>query len=242
MGDRGYKVHFGAATHGMSEMREKFSFAFPAKARHDPGDMQLVPRQTHCRQPGKPGRRNASMEEIAQTMRQDLQGAGKYLAFWLGKEEFAVPVGRIREIIPWQEITPVPQAASYVLGVINLRGKVVPVMDLRLRLGMAAQDRGPRACIVVMQPDARRTRSPIGVVVDGVSEVLQIQPGEIEETAALASGWMQLGYVNQIAKSRGKVKLLLEIDSVLAGQDALPGIGKDPVAAELALTGAESQR
>jgi len=182
------------------------------------------------------------MEEIAQTMRQDLQGAGKYLAFWLGKEEFAVPVGRIREIIPWQEITPVPQAASYVLGVINLRGKVVPVMDLRLRLGMAAQDRGPRACIVVMQPDARRTRSPIGVVVDGVSEVLQIQPGEIEETAALASGWMQLGYVNQIAKSRGKVKLLLEIDSVLAGQDALPSIGKDPGAAELALTGAESQR
>jgi purine-binding chemotaxis protein CheW len=188
------------------------------------------------------------MEEIAKTMRQDLQGAGKYLAFWLGKEEFAVPVGRIREIIPWQEITPVPQAAIYVLGVINLRGKVVPVMDLRLRLGMASQDRGPRACIVVMQPDARRTRSPIGVVVDGVSEVLQIQPGEVEETAALASGWMQLGYVNQIAKSRGKVKLLLEIDSVLAGQDSIPGasaapdLTKEPVTGELVLAGAGSER
>jgi purine-binding chemotaxis protein CheW len=188
------------------------------------------------------------MEEIAQTMRQDLQGAGKYLAFWLGKEEFAVPVGRIREIIPWQEITPVPQAASYVLGVINLRGKVVPVMDLRLRLGMASQERGPRACIVVMQPDARRARSPIGVVVDGVSEVLQIQPGEVEETAALASGWMQLGYVNQIAKSRGKVKLLLEIDSVLAGQDAVAEMSKDLAAArgsgaaDPVLAGAGSER
>lgn len=157
------------------------------------------------------------MDEIAQTLRQDQQGWGKYLAFWLGKEEFAVPVGRIREIIPWQEITPVPQVASYVLGVINLRGKVVPVMDLRLRLGMTGQERGVRACIVVMQPDAKRSQSPIGVVVDGVSEVLQIQPSDLEDTASLANGWMQLGYVNQIAKSKGKVKLLLEIDSVLAG-------------------------
>ncbi|HEU0123595.1 MAG TPA: chemotaxis protein CheW [Bryobacteraceae bacterium] len=157
------------------------------------------------------------MDEIAHTMRQDLQGAGKYLAFGLGKEEFAVPVGRIREIIPWQEITPVPQAASYVLGVINLRGKVVPVMDLRLRLGMAFHEKSDRACIVVMQPDPKQSRSPIGVVVDGVSEVLQIQPAEMEETATLGGGWMHLGYVNQIAKSKGKVILLLEIDSVLAG-------------------------
>lgn len=157
------------------------------------------------------------MDEGVQPPRQDLRGAGKYLAFWLGKEEFAVPVDRIREIIPWQEITPVPQAASYVLGVINLRGKVVPVMDLRLRLGMAGQERGVRACIVVMQPDAKRSRTPVGVVVDAVSEVLQIQSSELEETAALANGWMKPGYVNRIAKSKGKVKLLLEIDSVLAG-------------------------
>jgi chemotaxis signal transduction protein len=67
-----------------------------------------------------------------------------------------------------------------------------------------------------MQPDPSRGRSPIGVVVDGVSEVLQIQPGELEDTAALTNGWMQLGYVNQIAKCKGKVKLLLEIDRVLA--------------------------
>ena len=171
------------------------------------------------------------MEELARTMREGPQGAGKYLAFWLGKEEFAVPVGRIREIIPWQDITPVPQAAPYVLGVINLRGKVVPVMDLRLRLGMAGQQRGVRACIVVMQPDAKRTRSPIGVVVDGVSEVLQIQASEMEDTAALASGWMRQGYVNQIAKCKGKVKLLLEIDSVLAGQTEETGKPETPGAA-----------
>ena len=163
------------------------------------------------------------METIAKTMKQDLQGAGKYLAFWLEKEEFAVPVGRIREIIPLQEITPVPQASHYVMGVINLRGKVVPVMDLRLRLGMAGKEREPRACIVVMQPDAKRGSTPIGVVVDGVSEVLQIQASEMEDTSSISNGWMQLGYVNQIAKRGGKVKLLLEIDSVLGSpQDMVP--------------------
>ncbi len=157
------------------------------------------------------------MDEIFQAMKRDPRGAEKYLAFWLGKEEFAVPVGRVREIIPWQEITPVPHAAAYVLGVINLRGKVVPVMDLRLRLGMAVQERGVRACIVVMQPNTKQAHSPIGVVVDGVSEVLQIPSGELEDTEALTNGWMQMGYVNQIAKSKGKVKLLLEMDRVLAG-------------------------
>jgi purine-binding chemotaxis protein CheW len=176
------------------------------------------------------------MDVMTHKSKQEQPGVDKYLAFWLGKEEFAVPVERIREIIPWQEITPVPQAASYVLGVINLRGKVVPVMDLRLRLGMRMQDRGARACIVVMQPDAKTARSPIGVVVDGVSEVLQIQRSEVEETAALGNGWMQMGYVKQIAKSRGKVKLLLEIDSVLAGQAEAAG---EAAAMELTSCGKE---
>lgn len=171
------------------------------------------------------------METIAKTMKQDLQGAGKFLAFWLGREEFAVPVGRIREIIPLQEITAVPQAAAYVLGVINLRGKVVPVMDLRLRLGMPNKEREPRACIVVMQPDLHRGRTPIGVVVDGVSEVLQIQSSEVEDTSSIANGWMQLGYVNQIAKRNGKVKLLLEIDSVLGSPADLPAAFPDGAAA-----------
>ncbi|MBM3788650.1 MAG: purine-binding chemotaxis protein CheW [Acidobacteria bacterium] len=165
------------------------------------------------------------MDAIAKTRKQDLHGAGKYLAFWLGKEEFAVPVERVREIIPAQEITHVPQAPPYVLGVINLRGKVVPVLDLRLRLGMPRAEGDARACTVVMQPiTGRGQAAPIGVVVDGVSEVLQIQAGELEDTGALTNGWMQFGHVTQIAKCKGRVKLLLEIDRVLApAQDALAG-------------------
>jgi purine-binding chemotaxis protein CheW len=148
---------------------------------------------------------------------------GKYLAFWLGSEEFAVPVGRVREIIPWQEITPVPKVAGHVLGVINLRGKVVPVMDLRQRLGMPAVERNARSCIVVLQADGKKLRSPVGAAVDGVSEVLQIAAGDVEETASLAGEWIESGFVRQIAKCRGKVKLLLAIESVLESPGAETG-------------------
>jgi purine-binding chemotaxis protein CheW len=151
--------------------------------------------------------------------------AGKYLAFWLGNEEFAVPVGRVREIIPWQEITPVPKVPEHVLGVINLRGKVVPVMDLRQRLGMPAAERNARSCIVVLQGDGKALRSPVGAAVDGVSEVLQIAAGDVEETASLAGEWIESGFVRQIAKCRGKVKLLLAIESVLASPGA--GVGAE---------------
>lgn len=158
------------------------------------------------------------------TNRPALVETGKYLAFRLGNEEFAVPVGRVREIIPWQDVTPVPQVAEHVLGVINLRGKVVPVMDLRRRLGMPAAERSARSCIVVLQADGKKLRSPVGAAVDGVSEVLQIQSGDVEDTAALAGDWMESGFVRQIAKCRGKVKLLLAIETVLEPPGTLPGV------------------
>lgn len=155
------------------------------------------------------------MEDLTQTMRRDQQGAGKYLAFRLGEEEFAVPVDRIREIIPMQATTPVPRAAAHVVGVFNLRGRVVPVMDLRRRLGMPAQEPDGRTCIVVMEPGPELGRSPVGVVVDGVSEVVQIPAADVEDTASLAAGWIQAGFVHRIANSKGKVRLLLEVDGVL---------------------------
>ena len=158
-------------------------------------------------------------------VRRAMTETGKYLAFWLGNEEFAVPVGRVREIIPWQEITPVPKVPEHVLGVINLRGKVVPVMDLRQRLGMPAAERNARSCIVVLQGEGKTLRSPVGAAVDGVSEVLQIAAGDVEETASLAGEWIESGFVRQIAKCRGKVKLLLAIESVLESPGA--GVGTE---------------
>src|SRR5580704_15606028 len=100
------------------------------------------------------------------------QRAGKYLTFILGREEFAIQVLRVREIMGVQDITAVPQTPSYVKGVINLRGKVIPVVDLRLKFGMPEQEYTQRTCIVVVQIEQAGSRMLTGVVVDEVSEVV----------------------------------------------------------------------
>src|SRR5215470_19269984 len=94
--------------------------------------------------------------------------AGKYLTFGLGKEEFAIEVLRVREIMGVQEITSVPQMPEYMKGVINLRGKVVPVVDLRLKFGLPAAEYDQRTCIIVVQVQGESGTILMGVVVDGV--------------------------------------------------------------------------
>src|ERR1700734_2041222 len=98
--------------------------------------------------------------------------AGKYLTFQLGNEEFAIQVLCVREIMGVQEITAVPQTPGYVKGVINLRGKVIPVVDLRLKFGMPALEYTQRTCIVVVQIENEGTKMLTGVVVDEVAEVV----------------------------------------------------------------------
>src|SRR5271154_2040739 len=98
------------------------------------------------------------------------QRAGKYLTFQLGKEEFAIPVLYVREIMGVQEITAVPQTPSYVKGVINLRGKVIPVVDLRLKFGLPEVDYTQRTCIIVVQVHHAGVAIQTGIIVDEVSE------------------------------------------------------------------------
>jgi len=144
--------------------------------------------------------------------------AGKYLTFQLGSEEFAIQVLRVREIMGVQEITAVPQTASYVKGVINLRGKVIPVVDLRLKFGLPELEYTQRTCIIVVQVQAESEKLPIGVIVDAVSEVLTLQAGEIEDTPDFGNG-VATPYLLGMAKVKGKVKILLDIDRVLSSQD-----------------------
>jgi len=146
------------------------------------------------------------------------QRAGKYLTFQLGSEEFAIQVLRVREIMGVQEITAVPQTASYVKGVINLRGKVIPVVDLRLKFGLPELEYTQRTCIIVVQVQAETEKLPIGVIVDAVSEVLTLQAGEIEDTPDFGNG-VSTPYLLGMAKIKGKVKILLDIDRVLSSQD-----------------------
>jgi len=149
--------------------------------------------------------------------------AGKYLTFHLGNEEFAIQVLRVREIMGVQEITAVPQTAGYVKGVINLRGKVIPVVDLRLKFGLPEMEYTQRTCIIVVQIEGEAEKLPIGVIVDAVSEVVTLQAGEIEDTPDFGNG-VATPYLLGMAKSKGKVKILLDIDRVLSSQD-VSGLG-----------------
>jgi purine-binding chemotaxis protein CheW len=145
--------------------------------------------------------------------------AGKYLTFRLGNEEYAVQVLHVREIMGIQEITAVPQTPSYVKGVINLRGRVIPVIDLRLKFGLPEIEYGQRTCIIVAQIESLAGKLQIGVIVDCVSEVLTLQANDIEDTPDFGNG-VDSNYLLGLAKIKGKVKILLDIDKVLSAQEA----------------------
>jgi purine-binding chemotaxis protein CheW len=144
---------------------------------------------------------------------------GKYLAFHLGREEFAIQVLKVREIMGIQDITAVPQTSVFIKGVINLRGKVIPVVDLRLKFGLPEVEYTQRTCIIVVQIHGQDGGvSLTGVVVDEVSEALNIAAGEIEDTPDFGDG-IATPYILGMAKSKGKVKILLDIDKVLQAQE-----------------------
>src|ERR1051325_3310920 len=108
--------------------------------------------------------------------------AGKYLTFQLANEEFGIRVLKVREIMGIQDITAVPQTPGHVKGVINLRGKVIPVVDLRLKFGLPQAEYSKRTCIIVAQVQGESSNILTGIVVDGVSEVLNVTAAEIEDT------------------------------------------------------------
>jgi purine-binding chemotaxis protein CheW len=144
--------------------------------------------------------------------------SGKYLTFQLATEEFGIRVLKVREIMGIQEITAVPQTPAHIKGVINLRGKVVPVVDLRLKFGVAAADYTQRTCIIVTQVQGESGPVMMGIVVDGVSEVLSLTGAEIEDTPDFGEE-ISGSYLLGMAKVKGKVKILLDIDRVLSTQD-----------------------
>ena len=142
------------------------------------------------------------------------QRVGKYLIFHLGEEQFGTEVLKVREIMGLQDITSIPQVPEYVRGVINLRGKVIPVIDLRLRFGMAPQEYTARTCIIVVRNRQADGEMTIGMIVDGVVEVLNVMACDIEDPPDFGPG-IVTPYLTGMAKVKGKVKILLDIDQVL---------------------------
>lgn len=146
---------------------------------------------------------------------------GKFLTFSLGREEYGVSIGLVKEINGMMDITPVPGAPQYIKGVINLRGKIVPVMDLRLRFGLPEAEYTTRTCLIVFEVGEKAKRL-FSIAVDGVSEVLNIQTTEIEPPARYSEQNEQ--FLLGLGKAKAKVVLLLDVSRVT---DVIMGDGID---------------
>ncbi len=166
----------------------------------------------------------ATMASKAQgTGRTMLEKEGKYLTFALAQEEYGLEILKVREIIGYVDVTAIPQTPHHVKGVINLRGQVIPVIDLRSKFGMETAEVTEETCIIVAeitQPD--RTFST-GIIVDHVQEVLDILAQDIEEAPQFGAA-VNTDFILGMAKVAESVKILLDIDKVLAG-DNLTNLG-----------------
>lgn len=156
---------------------------------------------------------------------------GKYLVFQLGREEFGIRVLQVREIMGMQEITQIPRTASEVKGVINLRGKVIPVIDLRVKFGLPESAYTERTCIIVVEARREEARMQVGVIVDGVAEVLNVSAADVEDTPDFGRG-ERTPYLLGMAKVKGQVKILLDIDEVLVGGEVKLEVPQPEVAVE----------
>jgi len=143
---------------------------------------------------------------------------GKYLTFALGNEEYGLEILKVREIIGYMDITAVPQTPGFVKGVINLRGQVIPVIDLRAKFGMASTDRTDETCIIVVEIAQTGRKFSTGIVVDHVSEVLDIDGANIEDAPQFGTS-VDTGFILGMGKVGENVKILLAIDKVLADAD-----------------------
>lgn len=142
--------------------------------------------------------------------------AGKYLTFRLADEEYGLQILKVREIIGMMSITPVPRTPRYIRGVLNLRGKVIPVVDLRCKFGMEATEDTEETCIIVAEVVVEEEKVQMGILVDTVSEVLDIPEKDIEEAPDFGLG-INADFIRGMAKSDGDsdVKILLNIERVL---------------------------
>ncbi len=143
---------------------------------------------------------------------------GKYLTFTLADEEYGIGILKVKEIIGMIGITSVPQTPPHVKGVINLRGKVIPVIDLRMKFGLPGKEFTERTCIIVIEITKDGGHLLLGILVDSVSEVLNIKGADIEDTPNFGTR-LNTGYILGMAKSGGKIKILLDIDRVMSADD-----------------------
>ncbi len=138
----------------------------------------------------------------------------KFLTFILEDEEYGIEILKVREIIGMMPITPVPQSQHTLKGVINLRGKIIPVFDLRLIFGMGEKDYDSETCIIIVDVAGRLA----GIVVDTVSEVMDVRDDDIETSSGLEAGFNSQ-FIMGISKVNDKIRILVDIDNILGDKE-----------------------
>ena len=146
--------------------------------------------------------------------------AGKYLTFKLSDEEYGIEILKVREIIGLMDITSVPRTPDYVRGVINLRGTIIPVVDLRKKFGMESTEETEQSCIIVVEVTKNDGSEAIGVFVDAVSEVLDIAENDIEKAPSLGAD-VNTDFILGMAKIKDSVKILLNVEKVLTTEEVI---------------------
>ncbi len=176
-----------------------------------------------------------TLEQVNQSI---TEHEGKYLTFTLADQEYGLEILKVREIIGFMEITMVPQAPPHVKGVMNLRGRVIPVIDLRTIFSMPVAEITDESCIIVVETSQDDRSFSVGIAVDRVVEVLDIEQKNIEPTPHFGQG-VNTDFILGIAKVGESVKILLNIDVVLQG-DNIPSIANSDLT-QLTDTAAQSE-
>ena len=162
------------------------------------------------------------------------QEEGQYLTFMIGGEMFAISILGIKEIIEYGHLTTVPMMPDFIRGVINLRGAVVPVVDLSARFGRAASEVTRRSCIVIIEVESGEEKQDVGVVVDSVSEVLEIPAAEIEPAPSFGAR-IRADFISGMGKVNGQFVIILNANRVLSVDEmaVLAGAGGMDVSVEM---------
>lgn len=144
--------------------------------------------------------------------------ADQYLTFVLGSEEYGVDILRVQEIKGWDSVTPIPNTPDYIKGVINLRGTIVPIVDLRQRFNMPEVEYGPITVVIVLKIECNDRDRIMGIVVDGVSDVYDVPQEEMKEAPDFGSV-VDTEFVRGLATVEDKMIIILDIDHLLSGNE-----------------------
>ena len=157
----------------------------------------------------------------------EIAEATQYLTFKLDEEIFALDVAKVREILDFTDITKVPQTPDFMRGVINLRGSVVPVVDMRLKFGMSKTEKTVNTCIVVVEVTTEGETTVLGALADSVQEVIELDPGQIEPAPGIGTK-LRTDFISGMGKHDGRFIMILDIDKVFSSDEitVVPGLDR----------------